>query len=144
MTGVQTCALPILAALDGGEKAVQVSCGHAAIALALQSYLKAGDHVLMTDSAYGPTRTMCSRFFDRFGIETTYYDPLIGAGIETLMRPNTRVVYLEIPGTLTFEMQDVPAIAAAARKRGAKVLLDNTWASGLFFKPFEHGVDLAI
>jgi cystathionine beta-lyase len=133
-----------VAALDGGGRCVQVSSGQAAITCALLAFLKAGDHLLMTDSCYGPTRRFCNQYLARFGVEVSYYDPLIGAGIATLMRPNTRVVYMESPGSITFEVQDVPAIAKVARAAGAKVLLDNTWASGLFFKPFDHGVDVAI
>lgn len=133
-----------VAALDGGEKCVQVSSGQAALTGALLAFLKSGDHLLMTDSCYGPTRRFCGQFLARFGVETTYYDPAIGAGIAALIRPNTKVVYLESPGSITFEVQDTPAIAAAARKAGVKVLIDNTWASGLFFKPFQHGADVAI
>ena len=133
-----------VAALDGGARAVQVSSGQAAITVGLLAFLKEGDHLLMTDSAYQPTRRFCDQFLARFGVETTYYDPTIGAGIAKLMRPNTKVVYLESPGSLTFEVQDVPAIASVAREHGAKVLLDNTWASGLFFKPYQHGADVAI
>jgi cystathionine beta-lyase len=106
--------------------------------------LKAGDHLLMTDSAYKPTRDFCNGVLKRFGVETTYYDPLIGAGIDTLFRPNTAAVFTEAPGSQSLEMQDVPAIAEAAHRRGAVVLMDNTWATPLFFPPHEHGVDIAI
>lgn len=133
-----------VAALDGGARGVQVSSGQAAITVGLLAFLKGGDHLLMTDTAYQPTRRFCDQFLARFGVETTYYDPSIGPGIAKLIRPNTKVVYLESPGSLTFEVQDVPAIAAVARKHGAKVLLDNTWSSGLYFKPFQHGADVAI
>ncbi|MCX7356262.1 MAG: cystathionine beta-lyase [Alphaproteobacteria bacterium] len=133
-----------VAALDGGARGVQVSSGQAAITVGLLAFLKGGDHLLMTDTAYQPTRRFCDHFLARFGVETTYYDPTIGAGIAKLIRPNTKVVYLESPSSLTFEVQDVPAIAAVARKHGAKVLLDNTWSSGLYFKPFQHGADVAI
>jgi cysteine-S-conjugate beta-lyase len=118
--------------------------GLAAASLALQSATQAGDHVLITDNVYGPTRVFCDTVLSRCGVETSYFDPMIGNGISALMRPNTRVVYLESPGSLTFEVQDVPAIAAAAHARGASVLLDNTWASPLYFRALEHGVDLAI
>jgi cysteine-S-conjugate beta-lyase len=118
--------------------------GLAAISTALLSVVGAGDHVLVTDNAYRPTRTFCDGFLSRFGVETTYYDPLLGAGIAELIRPNTRLVYVEVPGSLSFEMQDVPAIAAAAHARGALVLMDNTWASPLYFPALDKGVDLSI
>jgi len=118
--------------------------GLAAAALALSSVLHAGDHVLVSDSVYEPTRKFCDGILRRNGVTTTYYDPLIGAGIAALMRPNTRAVYLESPGSLSFEVQDVPAIAAAAHAGGALVLMDNTWASPLYFRPLDKGVDLAI
>ena len=98
----------------------------------------------MVDSCYGPARNFCERVLTRCGVETTYYDPLIGGEIARLMRPNTRVVYVESPGSLTFELQDVPAIANAAHESGAKVLMDNTWASPYLFRSFEHGVDVSI
>jgi cystathionine beta-lyase len=100
--------------------------------------------VLVTDNVYGPTRTFATRFLRRFGVEATFFPPLAGAGITALMRDNTRAVFLESPGSLSFEVQDVPAIAAAARARGATVLMDNTWATPLFFKPLAHGVDISI
>jgi cystathionine beta-lyase len=98
----------------------------------------------MTDTCYEPTRIFCDRTLKRFGVETTYYDPSVGGGIAGLMRPNTRAVFCESPGSLTFEVQDVPAIAEAAHKHGASVLMDNTWATPLYFKPLAHGVDLSI
>jgi cystathionine beta-lyase len=118
--------------------------GLAAVSTAFLSVLKSGDHVLVTDSAYGPTRTFCDTVLTRCGVTTTYYDPLIGAGIAALMRPNTRAVFTETPGSLTFEMQDIPAIAAVAHQHDAVVLMDNTWAGPLHFKPLENGVDMAI
>ncbi|MDE0208026.1 MAG: cystathionine beta-lyase [Candidatus Tectomicrobia bacterium] len=133
-----------LAELEGGAGAVVTSTGLSAVTLALSAFLGAGDHLLMTDSAYQPTRAFCDEVLTRFGVETTYYDPLVGADIGGLMRPNTRVVFTESPGSLTFEVQDIPAIAEAAHRRGALLLLDNTWSAGLFFKPFDHGVDVSI
>lgn len=133
-----------VARLEGGFKAVTAPSGLAAITTALLAFVSAGDHVLVTDSVYGPTRLFCSDMLKRLGVEAEFYDPLVGAGIERLIRPNTRVVFLESPGSLTFEVQDVPAIAAAARKAGAVVMIDNTWGTPLFFKPFDHGVDLSI
>lgn len=130
--------------IEGGHRAVTLPSGHAAVGVALLACLQAGDHVLVTDACYFPTRRTCDRTLARMGIETTYYDPCIGAGIAALMRPNTRAVYLESPGSITFEVQDFPAIARVARERGAAVIHDNTWATGLFFRSFEHGADLVV
>jgi cysteine-S-conjugate beta-lyase len=118
--------------------------GLAAISAALLAVVHSGDHILVTDSAYQPTRNLCEQVLKRLGVTTTYFDPLIGAGIADLFKPNTRLVYLESPGSLTFEMQDTAAIAKAARDKGALVLMDNTWATPLYFRPLDHGVDLAI
>ena len=118
--------------------------GLAAISTALLAVLNAGDHLLVTDSAYQPTRRFCDSVLPRYGIATSYYDPLIGGDIATLIKPNTRAVFVEAPGSLSFEIQDVPAIAAAAHARGAVVLMDNTWASSLYFHAFDKGVDLSI
>jgi cystathionine beta-lyase len=133
-----------VAAIEGGYRAMLMSSGLAAVTAPLQACLKSGDHVLMVDSVYGPARNFCDKVLTRCGVETTYYDPLIGEGIARLMRPNTRVVYVESPGSLTFEVQDVPAIAAAAHASGTKVLMDNTWASPWLFPSFAHGVDVSI
>ena len=118
--------------------------GLAAISAALLSVVQAGDHLLVTDSAYGPTRSFCDQILSRLGVTTTYYDPLVGGAITGLMQSNTRAVYLESPGSLSFEMQDVAAIAAAAHERGALVLMDNTWATPLYFRALDSGVDLSI
>ncbi len=118
--------------------------GLAAISAALLSVVQAGDHLLVTDSAYGPTRNFCNQILSRLGVTVTYYDPLVGAAISGLMQENTRAVFLESPGSLSFEMQDVAAIAAAAHAKGALVLMDNTWASPLYFRALDHGVDLSI
>lgn len=118
--------------------------GLSAISTALLSVLKSGDHLLVTDSVYRPTRTFCDSLLARLGVETTYYDPTIGAGIRELFRSNTRAVFVEAPGSQSFEMQDVPAIAAVARELGAAVLMDNTWATPLFFRALDHGVDISI
>jgi cystathionine beta-lyase len=133
-----------IAELEGGHRAVLVPSGLAACAVGLLAAVQSGDHVLVTDNVYGPTRTFATRFLRRFGVEATFFPPLAGAGITALMRDNTRAVFLESPGSLSFEVQDVPAIAAAARARGATVLMDNTWATPLFFKPLAHGVDISI
>ncbi len=142
---------PTLAALEtawteltGAAGTILAPSGLMAITTALLAVLEAGDHLLVTDSVYGPTRSFCDKMLKRFGIETTYYDPLVGAGITELMRPNTRAVLLESPGSLTFEIQDVPAIAEAAHSRGAVVIMDNTWATPLLFDAHRHGVDIVI
>lgn len=124
-------------------RTIATSSGLAAITGALLAVLKSGDHLLMTDTTYFPTRKFCDTALADLGIETTYYDPLIGAGIESLMRPNTKVIFTESPGSLTFEVQDIPAIAKIAHAHGALVILDNTWGV-LNFQPFEHGVDISV
>lgn len=118
--------------------------GAAAISTALLSVVAAGDHILITDSVYRPTRVFADSILARLGVETTYYDPLVGRDIAGLIRGNTRAVFVEAPGSQSFEMQDVPAIAQAAHARGAVVLMDNTWATPLYFNAFAHGVDLSI
>jgi cystathionine beta-lyase len=133
-----------LAELEGGFDCRLVPSGLAAISTALFAYLSAGDHLLMVDSVYGPSRSFCDGTLQRMGVETTYYDPLIGADIASLMLPNTKVVFVESPGSVTFEVQDIPAIAAATHAGGAICIMDNTWATPLFFKPFEHGVDVSV
>jgi cystathionine beta-lyase len=134
----------VVAELEGADHAIVFASGLAAITAALFAFVKAGDHILIADSVYGPTRRLCDQELSRFGVEVTYYDPLIGAGIASLMRDNTRVVYCESPGSLTFEMQDIPAIAAEAHRRGALVIADNTWATSLHFRPFDKGVDISM
>jgi cystathionine beta-lyase len=133
-----------VAQLEGGVGGVVTSSGLAAATMALTAFLNSGDHLLMVDSVYTPTREFCNSVLVRWGVETTYYDPLIGTDIAGLIRSNTRVVFTESPGSLTFEVQDIPAIAAAAHQRDALILLDNTWATPLFFKSFAHGVDISI
>jgi len=133
-----------IAHLEGGARTWLAPSGAAAIATALLSFTKAGDHILVADPVYQPTRKICDGPLKRFGVETTYYDPTIGAGIARLMRPNTALVYTESPGSQTFEVQDIPAIAEAAHKGGALLAIDNTWASPLYFKPFVHGADISI
>lgn len=130
--------------LSGAAGTVLVPSGLAAVTLALLASLGSGDHVLVPDSVYGPTRVLCNRTLKRLGVETTYYDPLVGAGIEALMRPDTRAILTESPGSQTMEVQDVPAIAEVAHRHGALVLMDNTWATPLLFPAHEHGVDLVI
>jgi cystathionine beta-lyase len=128
----------------GADDAVAVSSGLAAIAVAITAHTKAGDHILVTDSAYFPSRKFCDGVLRKYGVTTTYYDPAIGAGIAGLIRPETSLVVTESPGSLTFEMQDIPAIVAAAHARGAKVMTDNTWATALYFNPLDHGVDVVV
>jgi len=133
-----------VAGIEGGDFSLIVSSGKTAITTVLMSLTQAGDHILVTDSAYQPTRTFANGVLQRFGVETTYYDPRIGAGIAELIRPNTKLVFTESPGSLTFEVQDIPAIVGAAHAKGVHVVTDNTWAAGLYFKPFAHGVDVSI
>jgi cystathionine beta-lyase len=135
-----------LETLEGADCAgvALLPSGLAAASVALLSVLNAGEHVLVTDSVYLPTRKFCDGVLARYGITTSYYDPLIGGRIADLIQPNTRAVFVESPGSLSFEMQDVPTIAAAAHARGAVVLMDNTWATPLYFRAFDKGVDLSI
>ena len=134
-----------LTELEPGAAATRLyPSGSGAVAGALLAVLKAGDELLMVDSAYGPTRALCDTLLKRFGISTRYYDPLVGAGIADLIGDDTRAVFMESPGTHTFEVQDVPAICAAAKERGLVTLLDNTWATPLFFPAMAAGVDLSI
>ncbi|HEY0265726.1 MAG TPA: cystathionine beta-lyase [Rhizomicrobium sp.] len=131
-----------VAGLEGAAKVEVCTSGLQAIALAILSVCGAGDHLLMVDSCYEPTRIFCDRTLSRFGIETGYYPPTDDIG--PYLKPNTKAVFCESPGSLTFEMQDIPALAAAARAAGASVLMDNTWATPVFFQPLRHGVDLSI
>lgn len=134
----------VIAAIEGGDRCAIQGSGLAAVVVGLMAFLKAGDHCLMPDSVYGPTRNLCDTLLKDFGVETTYYQPCIDeAGIAKLIRDNTRVVYTESPGSHTFEVQDVPALARAAHARGAKLLMDNTWGIRNF-QPFRHGVDVSI
>ena len=130
--------------LAGAAGTALLPSGLAAIAMALQTAVKAGDHLLMTDSAYFPARRFAEKVLRPFGVETTYYDPLVGAGIADLIRDNTRAILTEAPGSQSLEVQDIPAIAEAAHRRGVCVIMDNTWATPMFFPPHERGVDLAI
>jgi cystathionine beta-lyase len=134
----------LMVELEGGHRAVTLPSGLAAVAIAVLTCVNAGEHILVVDCVYGPARRICSRLLKRYGIEATFFDPLVGAGIAGLMKPNTRAVYLESPGSLTFEVQDFPAIAEVARERGAAVIHDNTWATGVCFRSFEHGADLVV
>lgn len=130
--------------LEGGAGCALYPSGTAAITNAILAFVAAGDHILMVDTAYEPTRDFCDNVLAKFGVETTYYDPLIGAGIETLIKDNTRLIFLESPGSITMEIQDVPSIAKVAHQHDCIVMLDNTWSAGIFFDPFAHGVDISI
>lgn len=131
-----------VAALEGGYRSIAVPSGLAAITTTLLALLKQGDHLLMADTVYNPTRRFCDRVLAGLGIETTYFDPL--ADVRPLFRANTRVLFMESPGSLTYEVQDVPAAAAAAREADIVSAIDNTWSAGLHFQPLRHGVDVSI
>ena len=133
-----------IATLEGGHMCKVTPSGMSAISTALLAFLKSGDHLLMVDTVYWPTRSLIDTMLTKLGIETTFYDPLIGKGIAALVRPNTRVIYLESPGSQTMEVQDVPAIVAVAHAHGAVAILDNTWTGGHYFKAFEHGCDVSV
>lgn len=133
-----------VAALEGGHRAFAVPSGLTATTLPLLGLLAAGDRVLITDSVYGPTRRFAMNTLVRYGVEVAFYDPLAGSRIEALMTPNTRVVFVESPGSLAFDVQDVPAIAAVAHRHGARVVFDNSWATPLGFRSFDHGVDVSV
>jgi cysteine-S-conjugate beta-lyase len=128
----------------GAKGTLLYPSGVAAIAGGLLALLAPGDHLLMVDSAYGPTRSLCDGLLQQMGVQTSYYDPAIGGGIAALIEPETRVIFLESPGSLTFEVQDIPAITAVARARGVVTMLDNTWATPLFFRALAHGVDVSM
>ena len=130
--------------LEQGAGSMVTSSGLAACTQSLLAFVGAGDHVLMPDSVYGPQRMFCDTILRRYGVETTFYDPRAGSGIDVLIKANTRVVYTESPGSLTFEMQDIPAIVEAAHAHGAVVIMDNTWAGPLYFKPLSIGVDICV
>ncbi|HEY1726983.1 MAG TPA: cystathionine beta-lyase [Candidatus Baltobacteraceae bacterium] len=133
-----------LAALENAYGAIAVSSGLAAIIATIQAFVGSGQHLLIPDSVYHPGRIACDGVLKELGIETTYYDPLIGSGIAELIKPNTRLIYMESPGSMTFEVQDVPAIVAVARSRDIPTAIDNTWATGYYFNAIAHGVDVSI
>lgn len=137
----------LLAAIDtieGGAGSVVVPSGLMACTFPMLTFLSSGDHLLVPDSVYRPTRTFCDTMLTRMGVAVEYYDPLVGAGIEALFKPSTKAVWTEAPGSQTFEMQDIPAIVAAAKARGILVMMDNTWATPLFFDSHGHGVDITV
>lgn len=132
-------------ALENGFRGVAVNSGLLACTTPLLALLQHGDHLLMVDSVYGPVRTFCDDYLPRMGVSVTYYDPLSSIDeLDALRTDSTRVLYLETPGSVTFEMQDVPALANWARDRGLRTIIDNTWATGLYFKPLDHGIDVSV
>lgn len=133
-----------IAEIDGGYNSFVTSSGAAAINTALMAFLKQGDHMLLVDSVYSPTRGFADKFLKKLGIETTYYSPLIGDDIKKLIKKNTKVIFIESPGSLSFEVQDVAAICKVAKKHGVVTIVDNSWASGIYFKPLEHGADIVV
>lgn len=130
--------------MTGAAGTVLSPTGLGSVALALLTTTKAGDHVLIPDSVYGPSRRFCNQLLARYSVETTYYDPLIGAEIEKLVKANTSTILMESPGSRTMEVQDIPAIVKVARKHGIKTILDNTWATPLFFKAHAYGIDISV
>jgi cysteine-S-conjugate beta-lyase len=133
-----------IAELEGGHRTLLTPSGLSAIATSLLAFVSAGDEFLIADTVYRPTRRFCDNVLKRLGVTTIYYDPLIGEGISRLITKKTRLVFAESPGSQTFEVQDIPAIAEAAHAAGAVMILDNTWATPIYFKPFAHGVDVSI
>ncbi|MFA5914789.1 MAG: cystathionine beta-lyase [Burkholderiales bacterium] len=133
-----------VAQLEGGHAAVALPSGLAAIVAALAPFAHSGAHILVADSVYQPTRNFCDKRLRAFGVEVEYYDPALGSAIAGLIRPNTTALFCESPGSLSFEMQDLPAMAAAAHAKGIPVLADTTWGTPYFFRSFERGVDISI
>ncbi len=133
-----------LAELEGGHACRLCPSGFDAIATVLMAFTRAGDHILVCDNVYGPTREFCDHVLSKYGVAVDYLPPTVGRDLERFLKPETRLVYLESPGSNTFELQDVPAAVQIARAKGMVTVLDNTWATPLFFRPFEHGVDVSI
>ncbi|HWJ18014.1 MAG TPA: cystathionine beta-lyase [Geobacterales bacterium] len=133
-----------LAKLEGGQQTFLTPSGLCAVSTTLLAFAQTGGHILVSDSVYMPTRRFANRVLKRLGVDVEYYDPLIGGGIASLLRPETKLVFTESPGSQTFEMQDIPAICKAARGRGVPVAIDNTWATPLYFRAFDHGVNISI
>ncbi|MEZ8631138.1 cystathionine beta-lyase [Vibrio lentus] len=130
--------------VEGGAGCALYPCGTAAISNAILSFVETGDHILMVDTCYEPTRDFCDTIMKKMGVETTYYEPTIGEGIQDLIKPNTKVLFTESPGSVTMEVQDVPTLARIAHEHDIIVMLDNTWAAGVNFSPFDFGVDISI
>ncbi|RIZ56676.1 cystathionine beta-lyase [Vibrio sp. PID23_8] len=130
--------------IEGGAGCALYPCGTAAISNAILSFVETGDHILMVDTCYEPTRDFCDTIMKKMGVETTYFDPVIGEDIRELIQPNTKILFLESPGSITMEVIDVPTLADIAHEQNIIVMLDNTWGAGVNFAPFEHGVDISI
>lgn len=130
--------------LEQGSLCLITPTGLSAITLVLQSFLKSGDHLLMVDTVYGPSRRFCNKVLKDFGVETTYYDPEIGGDIEKLLKPNTKLIFMESPGSLTFEIQDIDAIVKVAKAKNIVTVIDNSWASPLYYSPLVNGIDISI
>ena len=133
-----------LAELEGGHACRVCHSGFDAIATVLMAFTRSGDHILVVDNVYGPTRDFGDHVLSKYRVEVEYLPPTIGTDVERFLKPNTRLVYLESPGSNTFELQDVPAVVEIARTKNIVTVLDNTWATPLFFRPFEHGIDVSI
>ena len=133
-----------IANIEGEGQSVATSSGKAAIVASLLSFLESGDHLLMVDCVYGPTRTFATNILSKFGIKTTFFDPEIGTNIKNLIKKNTKLIYLESPGSLTFEIQDIKAISKIAKKFKIITIVDSTWATPIFFKPLKLGIDISI
>ncbi|MBX2869644.1 MAG: cystathionine beta-lyase [Acidiferrobacterales bacterium] len=133
-----------MADLENGFGAISVSSGLAAITTTIMAFVDSGDHLLVADTVYGPTRAFCDRYLNRMGVEVQYYDPMLGAEINHLIKSNTVMIFLESPGSVTFEVQDIPAIVEIARKRNVLTAMDNSWATPLFFRPIDYGVNISV
>jgi len=143
-TPATTAFTDLMLELEGGHICKPTPSGLSAITCAIMAFVSAGDHILVADSVYYPTRHFCDTTLKSMGVATSYYDPLIGGGIEQLITDKTRLIFMESPGSGAFEMQDTPQIIAAAARRELFVLMDNTWATPLYYRPLEHGVDVSI
>ena len=133
-----------LADIEGGYGAIVTSCGMSAISTAILSYIEGGDHILVSDNCYYPIRHIASNFLSKFGVSVTYFDPDIGSDIKKLIQKNTKLIFLESPGSLTFEISDVKAITEVTKKYNIKSILDNSWSSGIYYKSFENNIDISI
>lgn len=133
-----------IAQIEGAYRSVATCSGLSAILVALVAFCKNGDHILMTDNCYGPARKTCEEILRKFGVEIEYFPPMIGEGVAKLFRPNTKLVFVEAPGSLTFEVQDIGAINAVAQKAGIKTAIDNSWGTPLFFRPMDLGIDISV
>ena len=133
-----------MADLENGFGAISVSSGLAAITTTILAFVGNGDHFLVADTVYGPNRYFCDGYLSRIGVDVEYYDPMIGTAIEQLIRPTTKLIFLESPGSITFEVQDVPAIASVATRCGVTTVMDNSWATPMFFRPLDFGINISV